>query len=138
LPALADDTGLEVHALGGAPGVRSARYAGEAADSSANVALLLREMEGVEDRSARFVTCVVVADVDGHLVFEGECRGRIASAPRGDAGFGYDPVFVPEEGDGRTFAEMTGAEKHAISHRGRAVRAAAEGLGLTGRGDASA
>lgn len=128
LPALADDTGLEVAALGGAPGVRSARYAGEDAVDADNVALLLRELEGVQDRSARFRTVVVLATADGHRVFEGECRGTIAVEPRGDAGFGYDPVFVPVEGDGRTFAEMSADEKNAISHRGRAVRAAAEGI----------
>ncbi len=128
LPALADDTGLEVAALDGAPGVRSARYAGEDADDADNVALLLREMGDRQDRSARFVTVVVLAAPDGHEVYEGECRGTIAAAPRGAAGFGYDPVFVPDEGDGRTFAEMTADEKHAISHRGRAVRAAAEAM----------
>ena len=128
LTALADDTGLEVSALGGAPGVRSARYAGDDATDADNVALLLRELDGAGDRSARFVTVVVLADGEDHQVHEGECRGRIAPAPRGANGFGYDPVFVPDEGDGRTFAEMTAEEKHAISHRGRAVRAVARAL----------
>jgi len=128
-PAVADDTGLEVDALGGAPGVRSARYAadegtGVEADAAANVARLLRELDGVADgrRTARFRTVALVRWPDGReAVATGTVEGRIATGPSGDGGFGYDPVFVPVEGDGRTFAEM-GNEKHAISHRGRAFR----------------
>ncbi len=125
--ALADDSGLVVDALGGAPGVRSARYAGEHADDAANVALLLRELadRGVEDpeaRAARFRCVIVLRTPDGEeLVTEGSVEGSIAPSPRGEGGFGYDPVFVPAEGDGRTFAEMSAEEKHAISHRGRAL-----------------
>jgi XTP/dITP diphosphohydrolase len=123
LPALADDTGLEVAALGGAPGVLSARYAGEGATYAANVAKLLAALAGVDDRAARFRTVCVVAFPDGReVVADGAVDGTIAIAPQGDGGFGYDPVFVPAEGDGRTFGQM-GPEKHDISHRGRAVRA---------------
>jgi len=126
LPALADDTGLEVDALGGAPGVYSARYAGEHATYADNVARLLQALAGVAParRTARFRAVMVVAWPDGReLVADGVCEGMIAEAPRGDGGFGYDPVFVPADGDGRTFAEMSGAEKDEVSHRGRAVRA---------------
>lgn len=125
-PAVADDTGLEVTALGGAPGVRSARYAGEHADDLENRSRLLAELEGVADRSARFRTVAVVVYPDGTKVqAEGVVSGIIAAAPRGDQGFGYDPVFVPDAGGGRTFAEMSAAEKNAVSHRGRAFRALA-------------
>jgi XTP/dITP diphosphohydrolase len=130
-PAVADDTGLEVAALGGAPGVRSARYAGEHADDADNRARLLTELEGVADRSARFRTVAVVVFPDGReLLAEGMTDGTIAATPRGDQGFGYDPVFVPEGGDGRTFAEMSADEKNAVSHRGRAFRSLAAQLGL--------
>ncbi len=131
--ALADDTGLEVDALGGAPGVCSARYAGEGASYADNVRALLAALEGTDDRRARFRTVALCRLPDGdEIVAEGVVRGRIADAPRGDGGFGYDPVFIPDGGD-RTFAEMSAEEKHAISHRGRAFRAlAAE---LTSRGD---
>ena len=129
-PAVADDTGLEVAALGGAPGVRSARYAGEHADDSDNRHRLLAEMEEAADRSACFRTVAVVAFPDGReLLAEGMAAGTIAEAPRGDQGFGYDPVFVPDGGDGRTFAEMSADEKNAVSHRGRAFQALAEQLG---------
>jgi XTP/dITP diphosphohydrolase len=131
LPAVADDTGLEVAALGGAPGVHTARYAGPGATYEDNVAKLLGAMAGLSgaDRRARFATVVVAAWPDGReLAAEGVVDGRIAASPAGDGGFGYDPVFVPDEGDGRTFAEMAPAEKHALSHRGRAVRAWAERL----------
>lgn len=141
LPALADDTGLEVDALGGAPGVRSSRYAGEGATYADNVAKLLAEMAGVPEdrRTARFRTVAVVAFPDGReVVAEGAVEGRITTAPRGAGGFGYDPVFVPDEDPaGRTFAEMPPAEKHALSHRGRAVRALAGALGLTSPADRS-
>ncbi len=124
--AVADDTGLEVDALGGAPGVHSARYAGEDAIAERNVARLLRELAGVpaEERTARFRTVAVVVRPDGsEVVAHGVVDGRIHDQPRGHGGFGYDPVFVPDDGDGRTFAEMTDADKNAISHRGRAFRA---------------
>ncbi len=126
MPALADDTGLEVDALGGAPGVYSARYAGEHATYADNVARLLSSLDGVPRarRTARFRAVMVVAwPVGKEVVADGVCEGTIAETPRGEGGFGYDPVFVPVDGDGRTFAEMTGAEKDEVSHRGRAVRA---------------
>lgn len=127
LPAIADDTGLEVAALGGAPGVYSARYAGPGATYASNCAKLLSELTGAADRSARFRTVALVRFPDGReLVAEGAVDGRIAPFARGEGGFGYDPVFVPDEGDGRTFAEMSAAEKHAVSHRGRAFRALAK------------
>jgi XTP/dITP diphosphohydrolase len=110
--------------LGGAPGVYSARYAGERATYDDNVAKLLRELENVEDRRARFATVALARWPDGQeVVRRGVVAGRILASPRGTAGFGYDPVFVPDEGDGRTFAEMTPDEKHSVSHRGRAFRA---------------
>lgn len=123
LAAVADDTGLEVVALGGAPGVHSARYAGDDATYAANRAKLLAALEGVDDRRAAFRTCVLVRWPDGsELAVEGVCSGVIATADRGDRGFGYDSLFVPDDGDGRSFAEMTEEEKHAVSHRGRAFR----------------
>jgi XTP/dITP diphosphohydrolase len=131
LPAIADDTGLEVDALGGAPGVYSARFAGPDATYADNVARLLERLAGVEPRhrTARFSTVAVAHWPDGREVAAiGEVDGTIAEAPRGSQGFGYDPVFVPAEGDGRTFAEMAAAEKHALSHRGRAFRTLADGL----------
>ena len=122
--AVADDTGLEVAALGGRPGVYAARYAGESATYADNVAKLLAELEGVADRRARFRTAAVAAfPHGGEVVAEGWVDGEIATAPRGSNGFGYDPVFVPAAGNGRTFAEMTLAEKEALSHRSRAFRA---------------
>jgi XTP/dITP diphosphohydrolase len=127
-PAVADDTGLEVDALGGAPGVRSARYAGEDASDAENVAALLAALDGVDDRRARFRTVAMVIGPDLEVVAEGTCEGRIAIEPRGAGGFGYDPVFVPDAGDGRTFAEMSASEKHAISHRGRAFASLAATL----------
>lgn len=127
LPAIADDTGLEVDALGGAPGVHAARYSGPGATYASNVAKLLRELEGVPapQRTARFRTVCVARWPDGReLVAEGVLEGTITDAPRGSQGFGYDPLFVPAGGT-RTFAEMDDAEKNAVSHRGRAVRALA-------------
>ncbi len=116
----ADDTGLEVAALDGAPGVRSARYAGPGHDSQKNMELLLHNMEGKTDRRARFRTVIsLILDGEEHL-FEGTVEGTIIDAPRGEAGFGYDPVFVPD-GHDTTFAEMSAEAKNAISHRGRAV-----------------
>ena len=123
--SVADDTGLHVDALDGAPGVRSARYAGESADDAANVDKLLGELASVSDdasRAARFRTAIVVSFPDGtELVAHGVAEGHISWDRRGAGGFGYDPVFVPADGDGRTFAEMTAEEKHRISHRGRAI-----------------
>lgn len=136
--AVADDTGLEVDALDGRPGVRSARYAGETATDADNVALLLAELArvGAVDparRRARFRTVALVARPDGtEVLAEGVVTGTIAGAPRGQGGFGYDPLFVPDEGDGRTFAEMAPSDKHAISHRGRAFRTLAARLAEAG------
>jgi XTP/dITP diphosphohydrolase len=122
--AVADDTGLEVAALGGRPGVWSARYAGEHVTYADNVAKLLRELDGVDDRRARFRTVALGRFPDGREVTaEGVVDGVIATAARGGQGFGYDPVFVPDDGGGRTFAEMSRAEKQALSHRGRAFTA---------------
>jgi XTP/dITP diphosphohydrolase len=121
----ADDTGLEVDALNGAPGVRSARYATDGHDFDANVTLLLRNLEGVTERSAQFRT-VVALILDGEeYLFEGIVRGHITSERFGEGGFGYDPVFVPE-GEVMTFAEMSAEAKNAISHRGRAMTKLAE------------
>jgi XTP/dITP diphosphohydrolase len=119
-PCFADDSGLEVKALKKQPGVKSARYAGEPVNHQKNTELLLKNLEGKSDRSARFVTLICLKTADKVLFFEGEVRGTIAEAPRGDKGFGYDPVFIPE-GETRTFAEMTAEEKNAISHRKHAV-----------------
>jgi len=120
--AIADDTGLEVDSLNGAPGVRSARFAGEHATDAENRALLLSKLDGVTNRSARFRTVVALVSSKGDIHFVGgECIGTIAESERGDGGFGYDALFIPTDGDGRTFAEMTGAEKDAVSHRGRAL-----------------
>lgn len=126
LPALADDSGLVVDVLGGDPGVRSARYAGDSANDSGNNAKLLSELEGVgsEERAARFMSVVVFVDEDGvETATCGTCEGRIAPAGRGTGGFGYDPLFVPDEAGGLTMAELDMASKNAISHRGRALRA---------------
>jgi XTP/dITP diphosphohydrolase len=127
--ALADDSGLEVDALGGAPGVQSARYAGDGATDAANIDRLLKELESVPDgaRSARFVCVLTLANSDGVLYsVTGECRGKIARARRGTNGFGYDPVFELE--GGRTVAELTIEEKNRISHRGIAMREMMSGL----------
>ena len=126
LLAVADDSGLEVDALDGAPGVYSARFAGAHATDQDNVELLLRKLEALAPapRTARFVTVALARWPDGaEVVARGEVEGVITASPRGAGGFGYDPVFVPVPGDGRTFAEMAPEEKHAISHRGRAFRA---------------
>ena len=134
--AVADDTGLEVDALDGEPGVRSARFAGESASDADNVALLLERLGDRTDpaqRAARFRTVALVRFPDGsEIMASGVVEGTIARAPRGRSGFGYDPVFVPFDGDGRTFAEMSAAEKHEISHRGRAFRSLREVLVGTG------
>lgn len=124
LPALADDTGLEVRALGGAPGVKTARFAGPDATYQQNVTHLLNVLENVRDRSATFRTVVALVDEKSPVVrAEGRLDGRIAHAPRGDGGFGYDPVF---DVDGRTLAEIGEEEKNRISHRARALRELAE------------
>jgi XTP/dITP diphosphohydrolase len=128
---IADDSGIAAAALGGAPGVRSARYAGEHASDGENLAKLLREAPA---GSALEYVCAI-AFVDPHSgeerLFEGRCAGRVAAEPRGERGFGYDPAFVPDEGrDGRTMAELSDEEKDAISHRGRAARALVEWLAL--------
>lgn len=117
----ADDTGLMVKALGGAPGVYSARYAGPGCTPADNVRLMLRNMEGITDRKAEFATVIaLIKDGEEHL-FRGSVEGSIATAPHGTAGFGYDPIFVADE-SGMAFAEMTPEAKNAISHRGRAMR----------------
>lgn len=127
LPALADDTGLEVDALGGAPGVWSARYAGPDATYSDNVERLLLEMVGVENRRARFRTVVALVFPDGAAAWaQGEVEGEITAAPRGEGGFGYDPVF---EVDGKTLAQMTPEQKNGLSHRARAIANLVEALG---------
>lgn len=123
---LADDSGLEVHALGNAPGVYSARYAGEPCSYPANNAKLLRELAGVADRRARFRCAIALCAPDGReWTVDGCCTGVILNEPRGANGFGYDPLFVPD-GYAQTFAELDGATKNAISHRGAALRRAAE------------
>jgi XTP/dITP diphosphohydrolase len=125
LPAIADDTGLEVDALGGAPGVHAARYAGPGATYADNVAKLLRELAGVppEQRTARFRTVCFAAWPDGtEMSADGALEGTITDSPRGTNGFGYDPVFVPKR-ETRTVAELSESEKNAISHRAKAVKA---------------
>jgi XTP/dITP diphosphohydrolase len=123
LPALADDTGLEVDALNGAPGVRTARFAGEHATDADNRAKMLRELSG-KARSCRFRTVALLRFPDGReVVAEGVCEGSIAEAEIGERGFGYDPLFIARDGDGRTFAQMNVDEKHELSHRGKAFRA---------------
>lgn len=120
LPSLSDDTGLEVNALGGAPGVHSARYAGPDCHPTDNRAKLLREMDGVSDRRARFRTVIALALPDGVRFFEGECHGTILDRERGEGGFGYDALFVPD-GWNQTFAEMDASDKNRIGHRGMAL-----------------
>lgn len=125
LPTLADDTGLEVMALEGAPGVRSARFAGEDADDAANRTLLLERLRDADDRRAQFRTVIALTNSEGTRLFEGICAGTIIQNERGDGGFGYDPIFQPD-GQDRTFAEMPADAKNRISHRGRALQAFAE------------
>lgn len=117
----ADDTGLIVDALGGAPGVYSARYAGPECNAQANMAMLLKNMEGHSDRKARFMTVIALCYDGNEYLFRGEVEGTISTEPHGTAGFGYDPVFVAVE-SGKAFAEMSPETKNAISHRGRAMR----------------
>jgi XTP/dITP diphosphohydrolase len=121
IPALADDSGLCVEALGGAPGVQSARYAGEPQNTGANKVKLLSALRGTEDRRARFVAALALFDESGCRIFEGECHGSIAQAPAGTGGFGYDPVFIPE-GHSQTFAELPAELKSRISHRSLALQ----------------
>jgi XTP/dITP diphosphohydrolase len=132
--AVADDSGIEARALSGRPGPRSARYAGEDATDEQNLALLLRELEGADDRRVAYVCALAYLDAEGEEhMFEGRCEGELAREPRGSGGFGYDPAFVPDDtgpADDRTMAELSAAEKHAISHRGRAARALARALGI--------
>lgn len=127
IACFADDTGLEVTALNGAPGVYSARYAGPQRSNEDNVKLLLQHMQGVADRSARFRTVLSWVHAGGVQQFAGEVRGTIIAAPRGEGGFGYDPVFVPE-GHNRSFAEMSMQEKNSMSHRARAMKKLADFL----------
>lgn len=128
-PALADDTGLFVDALDGAPGVETAYFAGPTATDAGNRAELLRRLEGETDRRATFVTVALVVRPDGtELVVRGECPGAIALAERGEGGFGYDPLFIPDEADGRTFAELGESVKNRLSHRSRALAALVEML----------
>jgi len=132
---IADDSGIEAADLGGAPGIYSARYAGEGASDEENLAKLLREVDAADgERRAAYVCAVALIDENGHeYVFEGRCEGTLLREGRGSGGFGYDPVFVPDETgppDDRTFSELPPAEKNAISHRGKAVRMLARHLGL--------
>jgi XTP/dITP diphosphohydrolase len=132
--AVADDTGLEVEALDGAPGVFTARYAGEDATYEDNWRKLLRELGDRPDRRARWRTVALIAWPDGSETWaEGTCDGVIAPEGRGERGFGYDPVFIPDEGDGRTFAQLDPVEKNALSHRGRAFRALGQLLRVSDR-----
>ncbi len=130
-PAVADDTGLEIDVLNGAPGVFSARFAGSDATYQQNVEKVLAELDGVQmgQRTARFKTVAIVRYPDGHeLIANGTVEGHISLSPLGEQGFGYDPIFVPVEGEGATFAQM-GHEKHRFSHRGRAFRSLGYMLG---------
>lgn len=131
---VADDSGIAAYGLGGRPGVRSARYAGESASDEENLAKLLEEAGAQDDRRVAYVCAIALVEEDGsESVFEGRCEGTLATEPRGTGGFGYDPAFVPAETgpeDGRTMAELAPAEKHAISHRGRAASKLASHLGV--------
>jgi XTP/dITP diphosphohydrolase len=133
-PALADDSGIVVAALGGAPGIYSARYAGEGATDEQNLTKLLDELRDSDDRRAAYVCALALVDPGGgREVFEGRCEGTLIADPRGTGGFGYDPAFVPDDrpaGDERTMAELPPEQKDAISHRGRAARAFAEWLSV--------
>jgi XTP/dITP diphosphohydrolase len=132
--AIADDSGIAARGLGGRPGVRSARYAGEDATDEENLQLLLREVGEGEDRRVEYVCAIAHIGDDGtESVYWGRCQGVLATDPRGSGGFGYDPAFVPDEtgpDDSRTMAELGPDEKHAISHRGRAARELARALGV--------
>jgi XTP/dITP diphosphohydrolase len=134
LAAIADDSGIEAYGLGGRPGVRSARYAGEGATDEDNLAKLLEEVGAREDRRVAYVCVIALVDEDGsESLFEGRCEGTLAREPRGSGGFGYDPAFLPDDtgpDDERTMAQLAPAEKQAISHRGRAARKLAAHLGI--------
>jgi XTP/dITP diphosphohydrolase len=132
---IADDSGIEAADLGGAPGIYSARYAGEGASDETNLEKLLREVNAADGgRRAAYVCAIALIDEAGHeYVFEARCEGTLLRETRGTGGFGYDPAFVPDEtghNDHRTMAELTPAEKHAVSHRGKAARMLARHLGL--------
>ncbi len=133
-PAIGDDSGIAATALGGAPGVRSARFAGEDATDQENLDLLISRLADEPDRSVAYVCVIAFVDEAGNeSVFEGRCEGVFIDTPRGDGGFGYDPAFVPDDtgpDDQRTMAELDPDEKHAISHRGRAARRLALALGV--------
>ncbi len=133
MPAIADDSGIAASALGGRPGPRSGRFAGPDATDEENLSLLLSELAEAEDRSVAYVAALAYVDEDGNeTLVEGRCEGTLAEQPRGSGGFGYDPAFVPVDtgpDDERTMAELDPAEKHAISHRGRAARRLAERIG---------
>ena len=132
-PAIADDSGIEAYGLGGRPGVRSARYAGEEATDQQNLAKLLEEVGSGDDRRVAYVCAIALVTGEKEALFEGRCEGTLATEPRGSGGFGYDPAFVPDDTgpeDRRTMAELSPDQKNAISHRGRAARALAEHLGL--------
>jgi XTP/dITP diphosphohydrolase len=133
-PSIADDSGIEAYGLGGRPGVRSARYAGEQATDEQNLQKLLDEVGAQDDRRVAYVSVVALVDEGANeSIFEGRCEGTLTTDPRGTGGFGYDPAFVPDDtgpDDGRTMAELTPEEKNAISHRGRAARALAVHLGV--------
>ncbi len=132
--AIADDSGIEASALGGRPGVHSARYAGEEASDEQNLSKLLDELRDRDDKRLAYVCAVALVTADGdEELFEGRCTGTLVDPPRGEGGFGYDPCFIPDDtgpGDERTMAELAPDEKHAISHRGRAARKLAETLGV--------
>jgi len=130
MTAIADDSGIEAAALGGRPGVRSARFAGEKATDEQNLQKLLDDVPVDGDRSVAYVCALAyVTPAGDEELFERSCTGRLATEPRGTGGFGYDPAFIPDDyGDGRTMAELTPDEKHAISHRGRAAKAFREWL----------
>lgn len=132
LAVISDDSGIEVEALGGRPGVRSARFAGENAGDQENLARLLRETAATDSARARYVCVIALVSASGReQLFEGVCTGRLIREPRGQGGFGYDPAFVPDAtgtDDGRTMAELDPAEKNGISHRGQAARALLTGL----------
>ena len=121
LNCFADDSGLEIAALNNEPGVYSARYAGEPVDHVKNIDKVLSKLEGIENRSARFVTVIALIIDNEEFIFEGEVKGKIAEERRGTNGFGYDPIFIPEN-ENRTFAEMSNEEKIAMSHRSRAIK----------------
>jgi XTP/dITP diphosphohydrolase len=139
-PALADDSGIEAAALGGQPGIRSARYAGEGASDEENLTKLLREVDAADgDRAVSYVCVLAYVNADGEEgLFEGRCEGTLAERPRGTGGFGYDPAFLPDQGPGgKTMAELPPAEKNAISHRGRAAEMLLAHLGASAEAGAA-